>query len=105
MIRARAETLHHAAAHEAPAQRAHNLPKRHARWIDAAAGRLIACEQFLARAEAADRLIDFAEAPGMDADPAEILHGIAEVGELPIQNRAQPVGADNEIAVAEVAMH
>ena len=73
--------------------------------IDAAARRLVSGEQFLARAKAADRLVDLAEAPGIDADPAEILHGIAEMRELPVQHRAHAVGADDEIAVAEIAMH
>src|SRR5215468_482527 len=77
MVGAQAETLHHAAAHDAPAQRAHHFPEFDAGGIGLAACLLIPREQILARAETADRLVDLAEAPGIDADPAEILHGVA----------------------------
>src|SRR5207248_9786278 len=46
-----------------------------------------------------------AKTPGVDADPPQILHGIAEMGELPVQHRADAVGADDEVAVAEIAVH
>src|SRR5258708_21414623 len=105
MVGAAAKALHHAAAHHAPAQRAHHFPELDAIGIGLAAGLLIAGKQLLARAEAADRLVDFAEAPGIDADPAEILHGIAEMRELPVQHRAQALGTDDEISMAEIAMH
>src|SRR4051812_1669746 len=71
MIGAKTETLHHAAAHDAPAQRAHHFPEHHAIGVDLAACCFISGEQFLARAEAADRLVDLAKAPGVDADPAK----------------------------------
>src|SRR5207302_1317006 len=104
MVRALAKALHHAAAHDAPAQRPHHFREFYARWIGLAARGLIARKQLLARAKTADGLVDLAETPGIDADPAEILHGIAEMGELPVQHRANAVGADDEIAVAEIAM-
>src|SRR5437762_12398494 len=85
MIRPLAKTLHHAAAHHAPAQRAHHFPEFYAIRIDATAGCLISREQLFARTKAADRLVDLAKAPGIDADPAEILHGVAEMRELPVQ--------------------
>src|SRR5712691_1659897 len=56
MVGASTEALHHAAAHHAPAQRAHHFPELHASGIDLAAGFLISGEQLLARTEAADRL-------------------------------------------------
>src|SRR5580704_3443396 len=102
MIRSHSEALHHAAAHHAPAQGAHHFPEFHPRGVGPAAARLIAGEQLLARTETADRLVDLAEAPGVDANPAEILHGIAEMRELPVQHRPHAVGADDEIAVAEI---
>src|SRR4051812_15564914 len=74
MVGTETETLHHAAAHDAPAQRAHHSPKMPPRRLGAPAGRLIAGEQLLARAKTADRLVDLAEPPRVDADPAEILH-------------------------------
>src|ERR1700744_2769564 len=63
MIGTAAEALHHAAAHHAPAQRAHHLPELHALRLDLAARRFVTGEQVLARAEATDRLVDLAEAP------------------------------------------
>src|SRR5882757_8830599 len=102
MLRSAAKALHHAAAHHTPAQRPHHFPERHTIRIDAAARFLVSGEQLLARSETADRLVDLAEAPGIDADPAEILHGIAGMRELPIQHRTQPVRTDDEVAVAEI---
>ena len=69
----------------------------------AAARRLVAGEQVLARAEAAHRRIG-AEAPRVDADPAQVLHRIAQVRALPVEHGAQAVGADHDVAVAEVAV-
>src|SRR5258706_3911767 len=105
MLRPNAKPLHHAAAHHAPAQRAHHFPEFYPLGIDATAGRLVSGKQLVARAKAADRLVDLAKSPGIDADPPKILHGIAEMRELPIEHRAQPIGADDEIAVAELAVH
>src|ERR1700710_373731 len=96
MIRPLPEPLHHAAAHQAPAQCAHHFPEHHPIGVDLATGFRIAGEQILARTEAADRLVDFAEPPGVDADPAQVLHRIADMRELPVQYRADAVGADDE---------
>src|SRR2546430_9416711 len=105
MIRPLAKTLHHAAAHHAPAQRAHHFPEFYAIRIDATAGCLISREQLFARTKTANRLVDLAKAPGIDADPPQIFHGVAEMRELPVQHGAHAVAADDEIAVAEIAMH
>src|SRR5215212_2684851 len=96
------KALHHAAAHHTPAQRAHHFPEHHPLGIDAAAGRLVSGKQLLARSETADRLVDLSKTPRVDAYPAKILHGIAEVRELPIQHGAHSVRADDEVAVAEI---
>src|SRR5256885_12085683 len=105
MVRASAKPLHHAAAHDAPAQRAHHFPEHHAIGVYLAAGFLIAREQFLARSKTADRLVDLTKTPGVDADPAQILHRVAEMREFPVQHGAHAVGTDDEVAVAEIAMH
>src|SRR5690349_15168639 len=105
MIRALAKTLHHTAAHDAPAERTHHFPEHHSVSIDLVPGFLIPGEQLFSRAKAADRLVDLAEAPGVDADPAEIFHRIADMRELPVQHRAHAVRADDEVAVAEIAMY
>src|SRR5690242_20549170 len=81
MIRPHPEALHHAAAHHTPAQRAHHFPEFYAHGLGLAAALLVASEQILARAKTADRLVDLAEAPGVDADPPQVLHGIAEMRE------------------------
>src|SRR6478752_7531345 len=100
MFGSRAKPLHHAAAHHAPSQRAHHFPELHPIWIGATASGLVTGEQFFPRSESADRLVDLAEAPRIDADPAEILHGIAEVRKFPIQYGTHPARADDEIAMA-----
>src|SRR5437868_9305800 len=105
MVGTGTEALHHAAAHYAPAQGTHHFPEFDAIRIGLAAALLVAREQFLARAETADRLVDLAETPGIDAYPAEVLHGIAEMRELPVQHRTHAVSADDEVPVAEIAMH
>src|ERR1700743_856103 len=105
MIRTHPEPLHHAAAHHTPAQGAHYFPEFYARNIDFAATLLVAREQLLARTEATDRLFDLAPPPGVDADPPQVFHRIAEMRELPVQHGPDAIGADDEIAVAEVAVH
>src|SRR5216684_5592225 len=99
MLWPNAKPLHHAAAHHSPAQRTHHFPEFYPVRIDAAAGRLISGKQFFARPKAADRLVDLPKTPGIDADPPQILHGITGMRELPVQHRAQSIGADDEIAV------
>src|SRR3979411_2416132 len=70
MLGADAKALHHAAAHHAPAQRSHHFPEFYARGIDAAASLFVTGEQLLPRAEPANRSVDLAEAPRIDADPS-----------------------------------
>ena len=70
-----------------------------------ATGRLVAGDQVVAVAKSTDRLVDLAAAPGVGAQPAEVAHGIAEVGEFPVEYGSQSVGADDHIAIAEVAVH
>src|SRR5258705_8838874 len=105
MLRPNAKPLHHAAAHHAPAQRAHHFPEFYPVRIHMAASGLVSGKQFFAAAKAADRLVDLAKAPRIDADPPKILHGVTEMRELPIEHRAQPIGADDEITVPEIALH
>src|SRR5262245_20621520 len=96
--------VHHH-ADDPPPERPRDLPEAHARRVHrAAAGGLVAREELLARAEAADRELR-AEAPGVHAEPAEVLHRIAHVCDLPVEDAADAVRPDEEIAVAEVAVH
>jgi hypothetical protein len=70
-----------------------------------AAGVIIAGEEVLLVAKAADDLfVPAVKAPGIDADPAQVLHGNAHVGQLPVEYGANPVLTDRQIAVPEVAM-
>src|ERR1019366_8522542 len=97
---------HHRGAHHPPAHGAEHLPEqRVVAFHRRAAGRLIAGPEILALAEAADRLVDHAEAPGIGADPAQVLHRVADMGDLPVEHGADAVGADHQIAVPEIAMH
>ena len=94
--------LHH--ADHPPLQGAEHLPPVQLGGVDrAAARRLVGGEQLLAAAEPAGR-VGRAEAPRPHAEPAEVLDRVAEVGELPVEHRPQPVRADDEVAGAEVAV-
>jgi hypothetical protein len=44
------------------------------------------------------------ETPGFDAEPTEILEGIAQVGKLPVEDGADTVGADDQIAVPKISV-
>ena len=46
-----------------------------------------------------------AEPPRPHAEPAEVLERVAEVGQLPVEHRPQPVRPDDQVAEAEVAVH
>ena len=46
-----------------------------------------------------------AEPPRPHAEPAEVLHRVAEVGELPVEDGPEPVVVDEEVAEPEVAVH
>src|SRR5205823_2219796 len=81
-----------------------DLPPPHRVGIDRhAALLLVGAEEVSVVAESSDRSLD-AEAPRLDAQPAEILHRVAEMGELPVEDGADAVGADDEVAVAEITV-
>ena len=74
--------------------------------IDLRAARaLVGQPQFLAAAEAAGRLVDRAEAPALDAQPAQILDRIAKMGAFPIEDGGDARFVGEIIASAVVAMH
>src|SRR5205085_1126943 len=68
-----------------------------------AAGGGVGVQQLLTGAEAADGERR-TEAPAPHAQPAEVLGGIALVDELPVEDRPQAVGPDDEVAQPEVAV-
>ena len=89
---------------DAPADHAEQLPEQQPLGLDPhATGRLVGRDQLFAGPEAAHWPLA-AEAPGADADPAQVFHRIAQVGDLPVQHRAQALFADDDIAVAEVGV-
>ena len=96
----------HDDAEDAPAQSAEYLPIMDRLGADraAAAGR-VAGLQLGDLAKAADRFFVIAIAPGADADPAEVSHRVAEMGAFPVEHALEAVGADQDVAVAEIAMH
>ena len=87
-------------ADHAPLERAEHLPPAQRLEVDGrAAGRLVGRRQLLPGGHAAGGQRR-AEAPRPHAEPAEVLHRVAEVGELPVEDRPQPVGSDEEVARA-----
>ena len=88
----------------APPDRAEDLPVAHDLWVDAAtADALVAAEEVLIVAEPADRPVD-PEAPCSHAEVAEVLHGVPAVHELPVEDGADAVRPDDEVAIAKVAV-
>ena len=98
------ERLH--LADHAPFQGAEHLPEGEVLGRDdPAAGCRVGGEQLLGRPESSGALLDVAEAPRLHAEPAEILDRVAEVRELPVEHGAHALRADDEVAVAEIAVH
>ena len=88
-----------------PLHRGVHLPPVDAFGCDGvAAGVAIGGQQFGQRAEPADLALA-AEAPGGGAQPADVLGGVAHVGELPVEDAAQPIGSNQEVADPVVAVH
>ena len=73
------------------------------RSTGATARGLVGRRQLLAGGDAAGRQRR-AEPPGPHAEPPEVLHRVAEVGQLPVEDRPQPVGADEQVPEPEVAV-
>ena len=67
--------------------------------------RLVSRPEVFPRAEAPDRPVVVAEAPGAHADPAEVLHRVAEVRELPVEDCANALGSEDDVSDAIVAVH
>src|SRR5215467_2652953 len=106
LVAAAGKPLEHAGAAHAPAQAAENLPVMHTCRIDGlAAGGLVGFEQLFARAEPANRAIEFAEAPWRRRDPGEILRRVADMSDLPVEHGTHAFAAEDDVAVAKVAMH
>src|SRR5699024_5567296 len=87
-------------AHDPPLQRAEDLPPPQRLEVDVVA---VPGGQLLVGPEAADGQVD-AEAPRLHAEPAEVLHRVAGVGQLPVEDGPHALGTDHEVAVAEVAV-
>src|ERR1035437_566625 len=92
--------------HYAPTQIAEDLPESSGFGINGdATGFFVGMEKILARAKPSDRLLIITEAPRPHAHPADILHGIAEMRQLPIEDRSHAFGAKDNIADSIVAVH
>src|SRR5947209_4882936 len=79
-----AQSLVH--AHEGPLDATEGFPEPDVRRLDGGpAGALVGAEQIVAVAEPTDGE-RAAEPPGLHAQPAEIEHRIAYVGELPVED-------------------
>src|SRR5208282_2463496 len=83
----------------APAQIAEDLPESSRFGIDGGAtGFLVGVEKILAGAKPSDRFLIIAETPCPHAHPSDVLHGIAEMRQLPIEDRSHAFGPKNNIA-------
>ena len=101
-----AEVLRHAETTHRPPERTEHFPEFYVRGIDLRARyRLVTAKQIFVFAEAAHRQIAASEAPRVRTDPAEIAHRIADVRHFPVEHRNDAVGADHEVAVAEIVVH
>src|SRR5580692_9995991 len=90
----------------APAQIAEDLPEARSFRIDCgAAGFFVRAKEILASAESSDRFLIVAETPGPHAHPSDVLHRIAEMRQLPIEDRSHAFGTENDIADSVVAVH
>src|ERR1039458_6417958 len=90
----------------APPEIAEDLPESGRFGIDSGAtGFFVRVEKILAGAKPSDRLLIIAEAPRPHAHPADILHGIAEMRQLPIEDRSHAFGTKDNIADSIVAVH
>jgi len=92
-------------ADDAPAERAQHFPPPQSVPIDAAGRRLfVGVDEVVDESEPAHRE-HRPEPPGLLAQPPEVLQGVADVGQFPIQHGPDPVGAHDEVAVPEVPVH
>src|SRR5688572_70040 len=106
LVSAAAQPLRHVCAHDSPAQAAEHVPPLQPGCIDRPPARaLVRSEQILAPPEAANRIVQLAEAPRWNAHPREIFCGIADVRELPVEDRVHALRTDDQITVAIVAMN
>src|SRR5262249_18417261 len=79
--------LGHAETGACPPEGAKNLPELHLCGVDwLTRAPLVATEQVGVGAKTPDRQVAAAKAPRVGANPAQIAHGIANMGNLPIQD-------------------
>ena len=45
------------------------------------------------------------KAPGTHAEPAQVFHAIADMGDFPVEHGANAFGADDKVAVAKISVH
>ena len=96
----------HLQAHDAPTKRPPQFKGAGQLAVDRRpASGFIGGIKRIALAKTADWFPPFAKPPGVDADPAEILVAIPQMGEFPVQNRGQPGRANQEITTAEITVH
>ena len=103
MLGTAAEALHHAAAHRAPAQRAHHLPELTRSGVGAPAGRFDSL-QTIARALPKPPTGLSISPKRQELTPIRPNLPSVQMRELPVEHRANAVGNDHEIAVTEIAV-
>src|SRR5579862_306352 len=92
--------------HDSPLEVTEDLPETHVPGVHRTpAGILVGAEQIIAHPDSADRLLVVAETPRTHADPPEILHRVADMGKLPVENGAHAFGAEDDVADPIVSVH
>src|SRR5262245_14000726 len=101
-----AVVLGHAEAGASPPEGAEDLPELYVTWVYRLARyALIAAEQVGISAKSAHRQIAAPEPPGVRANPAEVAHGIADMGDLPVEDGDDTLVRYHHVAVAKVVVH
>ena len=106
LVRPATVVLGHAETADGPPVGTEHLPEAHPLRVHRLTGfGFVAREEIRVVAEPPHRQVAAAKAPGVGADPAEITHGVANVGHFPVEDGDDPLPVDHEVAVAEIVVN
>ena len=92
-------------ADQPPAKVAEDLPPPDDVRVERPAAHLLVCRGQIVEGAHAGDPPGSAEAPGAHAEPADVLQGVSDVDQLPVEQRDQTVGVDQHVAEAQVSVH
>src|SRR5438105_10196573 len=93
-------------AADSPAKITEDFPVIQFAAVDVFAARfLISFQKFLDCPDAAETLCILAKAPRTNARPSQVLRRVADVSEFPIENPAQSIRTDHQVADTKIAVH